>query len=190
MLIRPGLPRPFLRYMSYCDSDLQEVPLSIINYLKEMRLSIARFASLLALITLTILASCKDDKDDDKSDDTSSSCTNGASFCMQYGSITKSGTAIYKDLSALTPNRHRIYFSKGNEQVEMDLYTNGEATLNIGSGVAEFEYFDGTKASSATSGTVIISKFDLGGDGISGTFELSMDDGTKVSNGHFINIKP
>lgn len=155
-----------------------------------MARNIQLLSILFTVALFTSLSSCKNDKDDDNSDNNTSSCANGASFCMQYGSTTKSGTAVYKDLTGVTPNRHRIYFSQGIEQVELDLYTNGETTLNIGSGVAEFEYFDGTNAASAASGTVIISKFDLGGDGISGTFELTMDDGTQVSNGHFIDIKP
>lgn len=154
-----------------------------------MRISVTSFAIFISMIAIITLSACKDDKDDDKTT-SSTACANGASFCMQYGSSTKSGSAVYKDLTGVTPNRHRIYFTQGSVQVEMDLYTNGEATLNIGSGVAEFEYFDGQNAASATAGTVIVSKFDPSGVGISGTFEVTMDDGTKVTNGHFVNIKP
>lgn len=153
-----------------------------------MKLSFIKFASLFAIVLFAFTTSCKEDEKED--DQTTTACANGASFCMKYGSTTKSGSATYIDLTHVEANRHRIYYQSGNEQVEIDVYANGAGTYSIGANSAGFEFFDGQNASSATSGSIKITNFEPTGAGLSGTFSVTMDDGTKVTDGHFINIKP
>ncbi len=150
----------------------------------------------LFLILFTILFSVTAcDKDDDTTDTSGGICPSSVAFCMEYGGLNKSGAAA---LSQPPGGRYRVYWENTVngvfEQVELDIYgsANGDYSVDTtaASGTAVFEYFSSTDgANKGISGTVKVTTFDPTGTGISGSFTLSTQNGTAVTNGHFVNVK-
>lgn len=148
----------------------------------------------ITLLAATLLLSCK--KEDDTKDDTGNSgCAGSVSFCMEYGNSAKSGNAT---LSEPPGGRYRIYWENTSgasfEQVELDIYGSSPGTYVVdtseSSGSAFFQYYsNATGSNNGLSGSLNLTQFDPDGAGLSGSFEVITEDGTKVTKGNFINVK-
>ncbi len=117
-------------------------------------------------------------------------CNGDDGFCMDYGSVTKSGSA---KLFVINGNRVRVYWEKGSsttfEQVELDIYSLTPGTYNINGTDASLEYYSATGgAVSAAYGSITVSALDTIA-GVSGTFTATMLDSTVITSGVFKNIK-
>lgn len=117
-------------------------------------------------------------------------CNGDDGFCMDYGSVTKSGSA---KLFVINGNRVRVYWEKGSsttfEQVELDIYSLTPGTYNINGTDASLEYYSATGgAVSAAYGSITVSALDTMA-GVTGTFTATMLDSTVITSGVFKNIK-
>lgn len=121
-------------------------------------------------------------------------CNGDPGFCMDYGSVNKSGPA---KLFVLNTNRVRVYWEKGSgstfEQVELDIYglasgtynVDGATTQGVSANVQYFSVANGTV--NPAYGTVTVSTLDTI-NGVTGTFNVTMQDSTKITNGKFTSI--
>jgi len=118
-------------------------------------------------------------------------CDEGVEFCMDFGGTEHSGDVTVNNY---TGTQHRIYWENGTgtsfEQVELDVFATDAGTYDIASsgadGTSSFEYWHATNGvKEATSGSVEITTFDFGGDGLTGTFDVTLDDGTVVTGGFY-----
>ena len=151
-----------------------------------------RTSKLLSFLLIALLMSCE--KKEDSPESNVGTC-NGAAFCMDYGTSNKSGSAT---LSEPPGGRYRIYWENnsatGFEQVELDIYGTAKGNYTIdttgASGTAVFQYFSATSGvNNGVSGTLVVTQFEPNGNGLTGTFTLTTENGTMVTNGNFINIK-
>lgn len=121
-------------------------------------------------------------------------CNGDPGFCMNYGSVNKSGAA---KLFVFNANRIRVYWDNGSgstfEQVELDIYgitsgtynVDGMTTLGTSAKLQYFSIAGGTV--NPAYGTVTVSTLDTI-NGVTGTFNVTMQDSTKVTNGKFTSI--
>lgn len=158
-------------------------------------------ASLLAVGLLSALTSCK--KDDPEEEETTTPattmldpCNGDDGFCMMFGATEKSGAAKLTDLTNSSWDKVRIYWEKGSgtefEQVELDIYATGPGTYNVTdlftTDAAFMQYYSQAGGTvNAAYGTVTVTELDIDGN-TSGTFNITMKDSTKVTNGIFRNI--
>ncbi|MBE7443585.1 MAG: hypothetical protein HS119_14150, partial [Flavobacteriales bacterium] len=117
-------------------------------------------------------------------------CNGDDGFCMNYGSVTKSGSA---NLFVINGNRVRVYWEKGSsttfEQVELDIYSLTPGTYSINGTDASLEYYSAAGgAVSAAYGSVTVSALDTI-TGVTGTFTATMQDSTVITSSVFKNIK-
>lgn len=119
-------------------------------------------------------------------------CDEGVEFCMDYGGTNKSGDA---EVFEYTSSHYRVYWTAGAgndyEQVELDIYGSTDGSYDIdttgAAGTASFQYFSTANGvQNGVSGTLEISEFDFGGNGLTGTFEATTEDGTEVTAGGFV----
>lgn len=151
------------------------------------------------IISISLFFSCS--KDDDQPEpapvvvptptptQTSDPCNGDPGFCMDYGSVNKSGSA---KLFVYNSSRVRVYWENGSgnsfEQVEFDINSLNAGTYNIDGTAASLEYFSiAGGAVSAAYGTVIVTTLDTI-NGVTGTFTATMQDSTKITNGKFTSI--
>lgn len=152
---------------------------------------------LIPILGISFMTSCNDDDDDNDVPETGS-CPPGTDFCMNYGGEQKSGLAELSEAPGTNP---RVIITwedavNGQEEVEMSIYGNapGDYVVDTSrvSGTVYFEYYNSNlnERNHGTSGTVNISTFDPGQQevGLTGSFELTMDDGTQVTDGHFLQV--
>lgn len=117
-------------------------------------------------------------------------CNGDDGFCMDYGSITKSGPG---KLFVINGNRTRVYWEKGAsatfEQVELDIYSLTPGTYSINGTDADLEYYSASGGTvNVAYGSVTVSVLDTI-NGVTGTFTATMLDSTKINSGVFKNIK-
>jgi hypothetical protein len=117
-------------------------------------------------------------------------CNGDDGFCMDYGSVTKSGSA---KLFVINGNRVRVYWEKGSsttfEQIELDIYSLTPGIYNINGTDASLEYYSASGgAVSAAYGSITVSALDTI-NGVTGTFTATMLDSTVITSGVFKNIK-
>ena len=152
------------------------------------------------LIFSLALIACEDDEDDSvapittptTNNQTKTACNGGDGFCMNYGGTNKEGDAKLIVQSSI--NKIRVYWTEGMgndyEQVELDIFslTTGTFPIGNGSNTSGIEYFSAANgANEAAYGTVTVTKLDTIA-GVTGTFEVTMNDSTKVTGGVFKNI--
>ena len=151
-----------------------------------------RFSTVMALLFVGVLMSCE--KKEDTPESSGTAC-NDAAFCMDYGTVNKSGNAT---LSEPPGGRYRIYWENTSgstfEQVELDIYASATGSYSVDTNAtadkAVFQYFSNTSGTNnGVSGTVNVTQFDPNGNGLSGDFMVTTQNGTKVTNGHFVNVK-
>lgn len=152
---------------------------------------------LLPVISLGLLVACKDDNNNDNKPDTGS-CPPGTDFCMKYGGEQKSGIAELSEPGGTNPRVLITWqdVSNGVEQVELSIYGNGTGDYVVdttrATGTAYFEYFNSNlnETTVGVSGTVKVTGFDPSQKevGVTGSFDLTVDDGTKVTDGHFLQV--
>jgi len=155
---------------------------------------------LIAPLALGIcVTSCKKDDDSSDSDDTQTPsttldpCNGDDGFCMTYGGTEKSGPA---SLIILNSNKVRVFWENGTgndfEQVELDVYSVAPGTFDVNNnGLANSAFVQYYSATSGTNnaayGTVTVTALDTAG-AVTGTFKVTMNDSTKITNGKFTNI--
>ncbi len=154
----------------------------------------ARTLTIIALMgSLFFMGSCKKKEEEKKEETSQTGCPDNANFCMKFGSEQISGNA---ELSEPPGGRVRVYWATTSgtyRQVELDIYGSAAGTFDVdttyATGTAVFEYFDaGGTVTQGVSGTVTVDEFDPDGSGLSGSFSLTTDNGTTVTNGHFSNV--
>lgn len=162
--------------------------------MKKVTLKWGIIFSLLVGLSFT---SCSDDDEDSPTPvtaSTSSACNGGDGFCMNYGGIEKSGAAKLTVQSA--SNKVRVFWEKGSgttyEQVELDIYSLAAGTFPVNDlatpNSAFVQYFSSANGvNNAAYGTVSVSALDTL-TGVTGTFEVTMKDSTKITGGIFKNI--
>lgn len=121
-------------------------------------------------------------------------CNGDPGFCMDYGTVNKSGPA---KLFVYNGSRTRVYWETGSgntfEQVELDIEGLTAGTYNVdglaipGSS-ANVQYFSvANGVVNPAYGTVTVSSLDTI-NGVTGTFNVTMQDSTKITNGKFTSI--
>lgn len=155
-----------------------------------------------SLILGVSVTSCKKDEDspaptttsNPTPTPTSNPCNGDPGFCMDYGSVNKSGPA---KLFVYNGNKVRVYWEKGTgnsfEQVELDIQGLTTGVYNVDNlaiqGSSAFlQYFSiaGGVVNPAY-GTVNVTALDTI-NGVTGTFTVTMEDSTKITNGKFTSI--
>lgn len=121
-------------------------------------------------------------------------CNGDPGFCMDYGSVNKSGPA---KLFVYNGSRTRVYWESGSgssfEQVELDIegLTPGTYSVDglaIPGSSANVQYYSAANGVvNPAYGTVIVTALDTI-NGVTGTFTVTMQDSTKVTNGKFTSI--
>ena len=160
-----------------------------------------------SFIVLSVLAvsvsSCK--KDDDTPEPstptvnntptpTNDPCNGDPGFCMDYGTVNKSGPA---KLFVYNGSRTRVYWENGTgstfEQVELDIEGLVPGTYNVdglaipGSSANVQYYSTANGVVNPAYGTVTVTALDTI-NGVTGTFTVTMQDSTKITNGKFTDI--
>lgn len=125
---------------------------------------------------------------------TTDPCNGDPGFCMDYGTVNKSGPA---KLFVTNASRVRVYWENGSgnsyEQVELDIYglvagtysVDGSTTTGTSANVQYFSTANGVV--NPAYGTVTVSTLDTI-NGVTGTFVVTMNDSTKITNGKFTSI--
>ena len=125
---------------------------------------------------------------------TTDPCSGDDGFCMDYGGDVKSGPAV---LTNLQSNKFRIFWESGSgssfEQVELDIYSYTAGTYDVNDlaipNSAFVQYFSAAGGvNNAAYGTVTVTTLDTI-NGVTGTFNVTMKDSTKITNATFTNIK-
>lgn len=121
-------------------------------------------------------------------------CNGDPGFCMDYGSVNKSGPA---KLFVYNGNKVRVYWENGSgstfEQVELDIQGLTAGTYNVdnlaipGSSAFLQYYSNAAGVVNPAYGTVVVTTLDTI-NGVTGTFNVTMEDSTKVTNGKFTSI--
>jgi hypothetical protein len=121
-------------------------------------------------------------------------CNGDPGFCMDYGTVNKSGPA---KLFVYNGSRTRIYWENGSgstfEQIELDIEGLVPGTYNVdglaipGSSANVQYYSNAGGVVNPAYGTVVVSALDTI-NGVTGTFTVTMNDSTKVTNGKFTSI--
>lgn len=121
-------------------------------------------------------------------------CNGDAGFCMDYGSVNKSGPA---KLFVYNGSRTRVYWENGSgstfEQIELDIEGLTPGTYNVdglaipGSSANVQYYSNAGGVVNPAYGTVVVSALDTI-NGVTGTFTVTMQDSTKITNGKFTDI--
>jgi hypothetical protein len=125
---------------------------------------------------------------------TSDPCNGDPGFCMDYGTVNKSGPA---KLFVYNGSRTRVYWENGSgsafEQIELDIEGLVAGTYNVdglaipGSSANVQYYSAANGVVNPAYGTVIVSSLDTI-NGVTGTFTVTMQDSTKITNGKFTTI--
>ncbi|MDG1477089.1 MAG: hypothetical protein P8Q14_08085 [Vicingaceae bacterium] len=125
---------------------------------------------------------------------TSDPCNGDPGFCMDYGSVNKSGPA---KLFVYNGSRTRVYWENGSgnsfEQIELDIEGLVAGTYNVdglaipGSSANVQYYSAAGGVVNPAYGTVVVSALDTI-NGVTGTFTVTMNDSTKITNGKFTSI--
>ncbi|MBL4708056.1 MAG: hypothetical protein JKY48_06415 [Flavobacteriales bacterium] len=143
-------------------------------------------------------SSCSDDDKDfpvlTPAASTTTACNGGDGFCMNYGGIEKSGSAVLTVKSA--SNKVRVFWEQGSgtshEQVELDIYSLSAGTFTVSDlatpNSAFVQYFSTANGvNNVAYGTVTVSILDTIS-GVTGTFDVTMKDSTKITGGIFRNV--
>lgn len=161
-----------------------------------MKKSLKKVKVLLPMLFVLCFAACSnDDETAAPVAQTSTACNGGDGFCMNYGGVEKSGAAKLTVQSR--NNKVRVFWEKGSgnafEQLELDLYSvsdTGNFNVNdlAGNKSAFMQYYSISGGSvNVAYGTVTVTKMDTT-TGVSGTFDVTMKDSTKITNGVFRNV--
>ena len=163
-----------------------------------MKKVILKMAFILPLAMGLSLSSCSKDDDEDTVPTTpvasSTACSGGDGFCMNYGGTEKSGPAKLTVQSA--NSKIRVYWENGSgssfEQVELDIYSLSAGTFQVNDlatpNSAFVQYFSTAGGvNNVAYGTVVVATLDTIA-GVTGTFEVTMKDSTKITGGKFTNI--
>ena len=153
-----------------------------------------------ALIVGISASSCS--KDEDPPEPTTAAaptptldpCNGDPGFCMDYGTVNKSGPA---QLFVYNGSRVRVFWDEGSgstfEQVELDIEGLVPGTYNVDGlaipGVsANVQYYSAANGVvNPAYGTVVVTALDTI-TGVTGTFTVTMQDSTKITNGKFTSI--
>lgn len=150
------------------------------------------------LVLGTVVTSCKKEEEVPEPDPTpptmNNPCNGDPGFCMDYGSVNKSGPA---KLFVYNGNKVRVYWENGSgnsfEQVELDIQGLSAGTYNVDDlaiqGSSAFlQYYSAANGTvNPAYGTVTVATLDTI-NGVTGTFTVTMKDSTKVTNGKFTSI--
>lgn len=125
---------------------------------------------------------------------TNDPCNGDPGFCMDYGTVNKSGPA---KLFVYNGSRTRVYWENGSgntfEQVELDIEGLVPGTYNVdglaipGSSANVQYYTTANGVVNPAYGTVTVTALDTI-NGVTGTFTVTMQDSTKITNGKFTDI--
>jgi len=150
------------------------------------------------IVGLSFVA-CSDDDEDTPAPsttaaNTTTACNGGDGFCMNYAGVEKSGAAKLTVQGAR--NKVRVFWESGSgasfEQVELDIYSLSAGTFPVNDlatpNSAFVQYFSTANGvNNPAYGTVIVTQLDTI-TGVTGTFEVTMKDSTKVTGGIFRNV--
>jgi len=125
---------------------------------------------------------------------TNDPCSGDPGFCMDYGAVNKSGAA---KLFVYNGNKVRVFWEEGTgtvfEQIELDIQGLVPGTYNIdglaipGSSANVQYYSAANGVVNPAYGTVVVTALDTIS-GVTGTFTVTMQDSTKITNGKFTSI--
>jgi len=125
---------------------------------------------------------------------TSDPCNGDPGFCMDYGTVNKSGPG---QLFVYNGNKVRVFWDEGSgssfEQVELDIEGLTAGVYNIdglaipGSSANVQYYSAANGVVNPAYGTVTVTTLDTI-NGVTGTFTATMQDSTKITNGKFTSI--
>lgn len=144
------------------------------------------------ILALGLLIACDDDDDTDTP--APNPCGDDIEFCMEHGGRSLSGDAV---LEQLGENHFRINFTHtagDHEEIQIDIYGDEIARYEVDTtnrpATASFEYFTDSIGGTlyGAEGFVELVSVRPDDEGITGSFEITLDDSTEVTNGYFTDV--